>query len=88
MRHGRNVVDADGKMIKNVGGDALYTKNENDSGNNTFFLDGEVLFLTSLDFKAGFELVRGFNLIGNYKFTSSNGKIDHLIRLTFRFDEF
>jgi hypothetical protein len=88
MRHGRNVHDKEGNIIKNVGGDPLYTKNNDDLGNNTIFLDGDVLYLTSLDFKTGFELVRGFNLMGNYKLTSSNGSIDHLFRLIFRFDEF
>jgi hypothetical protein len=88
IRHGRNVYDDSGNIIKNVGGDPLFTKNADDDGMNTIFLDGDVLYLTSLDFKTGFELVRGFNLMGNYKLTSSNGNIEHLVRLIFRFDEF
>ena len=51
----------------------LYTISEGDTGTNTIFLDGNVLYLISLDIKAGFEIVRGFNLIGNYMLSSSNG---------------
>ena len=87
LRHGRNIYDNDGNIIKNVGGDPLITKEPEHSGEVTF-LDGDVLYMTSIDLKTAYELVRGFNLVFNYKVSVSNDFTNQFIRLILRFDEF
>jgi len=87
-RHGRNVLDEDGNIIHNVGGSALQTHNPKDPMEGYLFLDGDVEYLTKLDIKSAYEIVRGFNFKLHYTLYAINSDLNHFIRVVFRFDEF
>jgi hypothetical protein len=86
-RHGENVTDANGKIIRNVGGDVLYSVGPEDSM-KAYFLDGIRRNSLSVGLQTGFELCRGFNIQATYKLLSVDEDIRHYARIVFRFDEF
>lgn len=88
QRHGRNVFDEEGELIKNVGGSVLQTHRPGDPVDNYIFLDGDVEYITSLNLKTGYEFIRGFNIMVNYNLFAINNDINHFVRITLRFDEF
>ncbi len=87
IRHGENVTDAQGNVVRNVGGDPLLCKRPEDSM-KSYFLDGirKNSFVAGL--QAGYEICRGFNLQATYRFISVDEQSKHYARLVFRFDEF
>ncbi len=87
MRHGRNIYDSNGNLIKNVGADPLQTNRSEDPRYVTF-LAGDKLYLSTLELRAGWEIIRGFNLQGLYSLISQNNEITHRFRLSFRFQDF
>jgi hypothetical protein len=68
QRHGNNIYDDEGKLVKNVGGSALQTHSSGDPTEGYIFLDGDTEFVTSMDIKTGYELVRGFNFQLHYRY--------------------
>lgn len=86
-RHGDNIVNDSGKVIRNVGGDPLLAYRYGDSETVTF-LDGNLVETLSLQVSSGFEIIRGFSIQALYGLNSRNGKIDHSIRMAFRFEDF
>lgn len=87
IRHGDNITDAQGNVIRNVGGDPHLAKRSEDSM-KAYFLDGIRTNSLVAGLQAGFEICRGFNLQATYKFISEDEKAKHYARLVFRFDEF
>jgi hypothetical protein len=88
QKHGKNIYDSDGNLIKNVGGSALQTHSVGDPTEGYKFLDGDVEYLSSLDIKTGYEIVRGYNLQFHYRLYAINSEVNHYVRFIFRFDEF
>lgn len=88
QRHGKNVFDDEGNLVKNVGGSALQTHRPGDPTEGYIFLDGDAEFITSMNLKTGYELVRGFNFMFHYTLYAINSELNHYIRIVFRFDEF
>jgi hypothetical protein len=88
QRHGNNIYDDEGNLVKNVGGSALQTHSAGDPTEGYIFLDGDAEFVTSMDIKTGYELVRGFNFQIHYRLFAINSDINHYVRLVLRFDEF
>ncbi len=88
QRHGNNIYDDEGKLVKNVGGSALQTHSAGDPTEGYIFLDGDAEYVTSMDIKTGYELVRGFNFQLHYRLFAINSDINHYVRLVLRFDEF
>lgn len=88
IRHGKNELDSNGKITKNVGGDVYNTINWfRDSGTVTF-LDGnrEKILTASLEF--GYEFTRGFHLAGYYKLRLINDIPEHIFRFGLKFEDF
>jgi hypothetical protein len=88
QKHGKNIYDSEGNLIKNVGGSALQTRRSEDPYDGYIFLDGDVEYISSFDIKTGYEFIRGFNCQINYKLYALNSNIDHYVRFVLRFDEF
>ncbi len=95
LRHGDNIYDADGKLLKNVGGDVRYARRNADPGagiagdsETVKFLDGNLSKVFRVYLTCGIELWRGFNLHGQYLFSNDGRNDSHKFVLTFRFDDF
>ncbi len=88
LRHGENISDKDGNIIKNVGGDPRYCLLLPRDSETVVFLDGNRKDYFFLQMRAGVELIRGFNLQGAYLLRSLPNNISHGFQLTFSFDEF
>jgi hypothetical protein len=92
-RHGRNVVDGAGNLVRNVGGDFLQTLRYDANGVPTdnvrvVFLDGDLQNRFTLSLQAGYELVRQWNVQAVYRFTALNGQTAHFVGIGLRFDDF
>jgi hypothetical protein len=87
QRHGANIYDNKGALIKNVGGDPFQTIRPVDSGKVTF-LDGDLQEIFFLQLQTGYELVRGFSLKGIFQFKNQEGRVVSTFRLTFSFEDF
>lgn len=95
IRHGMNVFDESGALIKNVGGDPIQSRRPynpetgfpGDSEQVTF-LDGDLVESSNLQIGGGYELMRGFNLQLLYKLTSVKGIADHGFYFAIRFEDF
>lgn len=91
-RHGSNVLDVNGSLLKNVGGDPLRAQNfwEGDS-ETVSFLDGDLSKLLRFDVGGGVELIRNFNLhlrlYYEHQVASTNFS-DFGFRITFRVEDF
>jgi hypothetical protein len=95
IRHGENVYDIDGKLIKNVGGDPLQSRrppnpDENFPGDpeTVTFLDGNLDETFTFQIGSGWEFLRGFNLYGYYLFKNSQDINSHQFRVGLRFKDF
>ena len=85
-RHGKNIYDTEGNLIKNVGGDALISNRYTDSY-YVAFLDGDVDYSNRIDISLGYEIFRGFSC----HFSFSNFKTDrynNYFRFIFRIYDF
>ncbi|ROL57721.1 hypothetical protein D9V84_03085 [Bacteroidetes/Chlorobi group bacterium Naka2016] len=88
LRHGDNVIDSTGKIIRNVGGDF----NINHSATDDYrvrFLDGVRNDLLSLSLYFGFEIIRNFNLqfVIDYR-KPQNQDAFFVTKFVFRFEDF
>ncbi len=86
-RHGANVYDEDGALIKNVGGDPMQTKRPEDSERVTF-LEGDLRETFQVEIEGGWEIVRNFSLKGYYRFRNSGAEPENIIWLKFTFEDF
>lgn len=87
LRHGRNIYDAEGNLVKNVGGDILQTRRYEDS-EEAPFLDGDLQKLLTISLQGGIELVRGLRLQALYKFTGDDGVKAHEGRIGVFYEDF
>lgn len=87
LRHGRNIYDAEGNLVKNVGGDILQTRRYEDS-EEAPFLDGDLQKLLTISLQGGIELVRGLRLQALYKFTGDDGAKAHEGRIGVFYEDF
>jgi hypothetical protein len=87
QRHGANVVDSAGTLIKNVGSDPLQTKRPEDS-EYVKFLDGTKQDFFLMEIRAGWEIIRGFNIKAVYTLRSENNKYTNFLSLKFSFEDF
>lgn len=88
QRHGDNVVDDSGKVIRNVGGDfnVNYT---NTSSYRVTFLDGIRNDLFKIDLAFGFEIIKNLNFQGYYSLRKyRSGPIEHFFKVVLRLYEF
>jgi hypothetical protein len=86
-RHGANIYDNAGNLIKNVGGDVLQTKRPEDSEYVTF-LDGIRENSFNLQIQAGWEFIRNFSLHGACRIYNLNGLSMNYYSLSLRFEDF
>lgn len=95
IRHGANEYDSEGKMIKNVGGDARYTRRDPDFQTGfpgdpyeVTFLDGILEKTLSLNLSFGYELINNLYLMASYQYLNTNNKTDNYLRLMILLNEF
>jgi len=86
-RHGKNIIDEQGNIIKNVGGDPNYTKEYEHPG-IVYFLDGDLETTNNLNINYTFELIRQFALSINYNYLNSNELNQHFLRFKLVFEDF
>lgn len=97
-RHGNNVLDAQGKLFRNVGGDVLQNIRSHfdpQTGERVYddspivtFLDGTKENRFLLNVTAGWEFSRQWNLQARYAFSSAQGVTTHFFNLMLRFEDF
>lgn len=87
LRHGRNIYDDEGNLVKNVGGDILQTRRYEDS-EEAPFLDGDLQKLLTVTLRGGVEIARGFNVQMLYKYTDDNGSGTHEGRIGLFYEDF
>ncbi|MCX7735122.1 MAG: hypothetical protein N2319_00275 [Candidatus Kapabacteria bacterium] len=87
QRHGNNIYDNNGNLVRNVGGDPFYVRLPKDSETVTF-LDGDRSNSLSFSINAGFELFRGFNLQCYYLLRITNDSPENIFKIYFRFADF
>lgn len=97
-RHGQNIVDSQGKLQRNVGGNVLQNIRSHydpqtgervyDDSPYVTFLDGarENRFL--LNITSGWEFNRQWNLQARYALSATNAITTHFFTLTLRFEDF
>lgn len=95
MRHGENVYNENGELLKNVGADPLITRRPPDfetgrpaDPETVTFLDGILKKTFGLEVGGGVELARGFNLKALYRLTNSGSGTVHFTRIVFSFEDF
>jgi hypothetical protein len=86
-RHGRNIVDSEGEIVRNVGGDVERTRDFGDS-DRVEFLDGDLLKTFTTDIQAGFEIIRGWNIQFLVRLENRNGSASQEGRIGIRFEDF
>lgn len=88
LRHGDNVTDSTGKVIRNVGGDF----NVNHSATDDYrvkFLDGIRNDLFTVALSGGFEVIRNFNLQFAFEYRKPQNQPSFIIsKIMFRFEDF
>jgi len=95
IRHGANQYNSDGNLIRNVGGDARYTRRDPNPSTGfagdpyeVTFLDGILEKTLSINFSFGYELINNLYLVSSYQFLKTNEQIDNYIRLLIILNEF
>lgn len=87
MRHGENIYDGNGNLVRNVGGDVLQTRRVEDSMRVTF-LDGNRINSLSAKLYAGWEIIRGFNLQAVLELRQINEQNHFNFFIGFRYEDF
>jgi len=82
-------------MVKNVGGDARFTRRDPDFQSGfpgdpyeVTFLDGVLEKTLSLNLSFGYEIINNLYLMASYQFLNTNQKTDNYIRLMILLNEF
>ncbi|MCX7909538.1 MAG: hypothetical protein N2560_08495 [Ignavibacteria bacterium] len=88
QRHGANITDSSGKVIRNVGGD--FNVNHSPTDNERVkFLDGIRKDLLTLTLLGGIEVVRNFNIQFHIEYRKpKNSEGYFLTKFVFRFEDF
>lgn len=87
-RHGDNVKDSTGQVIRNVGGDYKLNHSPTDS-ERVKFLDGTRNDLFSVSVSGGIEIIRNFNLQFFVEYRKPQNQQSYFIsKIVFRFDDF
>ncbi len=88
-RHGANIYDDAGNLVRNVGGDPLLSiTKESDPSGTVVFLDGNLIKTFAVELSAGIEIIRGFNLQLAYSYQHANGINRNYARAILRFSDF
>lgn len=88
-RHGQNIYNSVDSLIKNVGGDVFQTRRHPiDKEFGVKFLDGTLIETVSAEIAFGFELVRGFNIKGFYRFRTDNNVNNNIFHVGLFFEDF
>ncbi len=87
QRHGNNIYDKNGNLVKNVGGDPFQTRRPLDS-EKVNFLDGDLSETLFLELSAGYEIFRGLNFKILYKFNISGFEQADVFRISLNFEDF
>ncbi len=88
IRHGENIYDENGKLIRNVGGDFNNARYINDS-EFVYFLDGIRNDVIACEFNIGYEIFRDCYLKGTYNYYKSQLQPEyHLLRLSINYENF
>ncbi len=89
VRHGKNLYDEQGKMIKNVGADPNIG-HDGISEWNAPFLDGKRDDYIQADISAVYELSRGISIGAMYRLNNfiDQERYEHIFRLMFKLNEF
>jgi hypothetical protein len=69
IRHGSNIYDTDGNLVRNVGGDVFQYYKIGDS-RRTYILDGKLDVTNKISFNLEYEFILGFYLGFQYDYTS------------------
>ncbi len=88
QRHGDNILDSAGNIIKNVGGDPLQTINWVRDNSKVTFLDGILRNIFYIEFGSKYEIYRGFNLGLAILNKNLNGNSQLGARVNFSFEDF
>lgn len=95
IQHGANEYDEQGNLVRNVGGDARFTRRDPDFQTGfpgdpyeVKFLDGILEKTISINFSLGFEIINNLNCVLSYQFLNTNEKINNFIRLQILLNEF
>lgn len=87
QRHGNNIYDENGNLVRNVGGDPFYVRLPKDS-ETVIFLDGDRSNSLSFSLNFGFEIIRGFNIQSLYMLRLINDIPENIFKVYFRFADF
>ncbi len=87
IRHGENIYDENGELLRNVGGDPLQTRRVEDS-ETVEFLDGNLVKQLAFDLSIGYEATRAINFKVEYSYRPEGYDYKHLIKLIMRLYEF
>ncbi len=87
IRHGANLYDENGDLLRNVGGDPLQTRRVEDS-ETVEFLDGDLSKRVAFDLSMGYEATRALNFQVAYSYRPEGYDYKHLIKLIMRLYEF
>lgn len=95
IKHGANEYDSEGKLIKNFGGDARFTRRDPNFETGfpgdpytVTFLDGILEKTLSLKLSFGYELINNLHLWASYQYLNTNEKSNNYIRLVIMLNEF
>ena len=88
IRHGENITDSSGKIIRNVGGDPRYCMQLPRDSEKVSFLDGNLRENLFAQLSGGIELFRGFNLKATYSLLSESDKLKHNFYISINFSDF
>jgi hypothetical protein len=86
-RHGANIYDENGDLIKNVGADPLQTRRPDDNF-KVRFLDGELIKSLKFDFHISYEFIKDFQVEANYSYRTIIDTKTHLLFIKFSFVDF
>jgi hypothetical protein len=87
QRHGNNIYDENGNLVRNVGGDPFYVRKPQDS-ETVVFLDGDRTNNLSVSINFGYEILRGLIIQGLYLLRLTDDKPENLFKIYLRFAEF
>lgn len=94
FRHGANVYDENGVLIKNVGADPHYSRKAVDDGQppppspeTVTFLDGDLQKGIDVEISTGWEIYRGFNVQASVRYNNVFKDVLYS-RLSFRFGDY
>lgn len=86
-RHGENIYDEFGKLVRNVGGDVLQSRRHEDS-DRVKFLDGNKIEKFNFEISTGYEIFRGLYIYSAISWFKVNDLSNLKIKLSLRYWDF